>query len=70
MGQLRNKICVRFPPTPRVVAYEPVPLFKSFFEYSVYLNDVVDLIDIRPTVVGVMEEQRMGAYRTITTKLR
>ncbi|GFR50178.1 hypothetical protein Agub_g12345 [Astrephomene gubernaculifera] len=36
----------------RVVAYEPVPLFHAFFEYSVHLNDLTSLIDIRPLVVS------------------
>jgi hypothetical protein len=36
----------------RVIAYEPVPLFRAFFEYSVHLNDLTHLIDIRATVVS------------------
>ncbi|EFJ40215.1 hypothetical protein VOLCADRAFT_100006 [Volvox carteri f. nagariensis] len=35
----------------RVIAYEPVPLFRSFFEFSVLLNDLSDLIDIRTNVM-------------------
>ncbi|GIL90927.1 hypothetical protein Vretimale_17060 [Volvox reticuliferus] len=36
----------------RVIAYEPVPLFRAFFEFSVHLNDLASLIDIRETVVS------------------
>ncbi len=36
----------------RVIAYEPVPIFRAFFTYSVYLNDLSSMIDIRPLVVG------------------
>lgn len=39
------------PPCPRVIAYEPVPMFRAFFEYSVHLNDLTSLIDVRAVVV-------------------
>ncbi|KAG2493458.1 hypothetical protein HYH03_008275 [Edaphochlamys debaryana] len=36
----------------RVIAFEPVPLFRSFFTFSVHLNGLEGLIDIRPRVVS------------------
>ncbi|KAG2454619.1 hypothetical protein HYH02_000460 [Chlamydomonas schloesseri] len=36
----------------KVIAFEPVPMFRSFFEYSVHLNDLTSLIDVRARVVS------------------
>ncbi|KAG2484627.1 hypothetical protein HYH03_016581 [Edaphochlamys debaryana] len=36
----------------RVIGYEPVPLFRSFFTFSTHINDLTGLIDIRPKVVS------------------
>jgi hypothetical protein len=35
----------------RVAGFEPVPHFRAFFEYSVYLNDLQDLVTIYSEVV-------------------
>lgn len=36
----------------RVVAFEPVPHFHAFFEYSAHLNGFMPLIDMRSSVVA------------------
>ncbi|PNH06979.1 hypothetical protein TSOC_006593 [Tetrabaena socialis] len=36
----------------KVIAYEPVPIFRAFFEFSVHLNDLTSLIDVRAMVVS------------------
>ncbi|GIL87966.1 hypothetical protein Vretimale_6338 [Volvox reticuliferus] len=36
----------------RVIAFEPVPLFRSFLEYNIHLNDLSNLIEVRPLVVS------------------
>ncbi|KAJ9442538.1 hypothetical protein DIPPA_08780 [Diplonema papillatum] len=36
----------------RVIAWEPVPKFRAFFEASVALNSISDLIEIRPRVAS------------------
>jgi FkbM family methyltransferase len=36
----------------RVLAFEPVPHFRAFFEYNVHLNGLGKLIDIRSNVVS------------------
>ncbi|KAG2484626.1 hypothetical protein HYH03_016580 [Edaphochlamys debaryana] len=36
----------------RVIGYEPVPLFRSFFTFSTHINDLSGLIEIRPKVVS------------------
>ncbi len=38
----------------RVIAFEPVPTFHAFFEYSVHLNGFASLVDIRGNVVSHM----------------
>ena len=39
-------------PPHRVLAFEPVPHFRSFFEYSVHLNGLMALVDVRANVVS------------------
>ncbi|KAG2488218.1 hypothetical protein HYH03_013212 [Edaphochlamys debaryana] len=36
----------------RVIGYEPVPLFRSFYTFSTHINDLTGLINIRPKVVS------------------
>lgn len=36
----------------RVIGYEPIPVFRAFFEFSAYLNNVMHLVDIRSQVVS------------------
>ncbi len=36
----------------RVIGYEPIPVFRAFFEFSAYFNDVMHLVDIRSQVVS------------------
>ncbi|KXZ44545.1 hypothetical protein GPECTOR_65g163 [Gonium pectorale] len=43
----------------KVIAYEPVPVFRSFFEYSIFLNDLSSLIEVRPSVVSHEAEKHM-----------
>lgn len=35
----------------RVIAYEPVPHFRAFLEYNVYINGLEHLVEVRPKVV-------------------
>jgi hypothetical protein len=37
-----------------VIAYEPVPVFRAFFEYNIHLNDLASLIDVQTSVVGAV----------------
>ncbi|GFR45755.1 hypothetical protein Agub_g7170 [Astrephomene gubernaculifera] len=43
----------------RVIAYEPVPLFRAFLELSVHLNHLTHLVDIRPYVVSHLSGRRL-----------
>ncbi|EFJ41791.1 hypothetical protein VOLCADRAFT_98168 [Volvox carteri f. nagariensis] len=36
----------------RVIAFEPVPLFRSFLEYNIHLNDLSNLVEVRSSVVS------------------
>lgn len=37
----------------RVIAFEPVPHFHAFLEYSTHYNGLAQLIDRRTNVVGM-----------------
>ncbi len=39
-------------PHPRVLAFEPVPHFFAFFEYSMHLNGLASSITIRKNIVS------------------
>jgi FkbM family methyltransferase len=43
----------------RVLAFEPVPHFRAFFEYNVHLNGLEKLIDIRSNVASHISGQSM-----------
>ncbi|KAG2488205.1 hypothetical protein HYH03_013199 [Edaphochlamys debaryana] len=43
----------------RVIGYEPVPLFRSFYTFSTHINDLTGLIDIRPKVVSHERDKTM-----------
>ncbi|KAG1672226.1 hypothetical protein FOA52_002927 [Chlamydomonas sp. UWO 241] len=43
----------------RVVAFEPVPHFHAFFEYSVHANGLTGLIDIRQVLVSAEGSKNM-----------
>ncbi|KAG2497667.1 hypothetical protein HYH03_004406 [Edaphochlamys debaryana] len=43
----------------RVIAYEPVPLFRWFLEYNVHVNDLMSRIDIRAVVVSQERDRSM-----------
>ncbi|KAG2497659.1 hypothetical protein HYH03_004398 [Edaphochlamys debaryana] len=45
----------------RVIAYEPVPLFRWFLEYSAYINGLRERIEVRASAVG----HEAGAMRRI-----
>ena len=44
----------------RVIAWEPVPRFRAFFEWAVAANDLGHLITIRPRVVSDRGEKASG----------
>lgn len=41
----------------RVIAWEPVPRFRAFFEWAVAANDLGHLITIRPRVISDRAEK-------------
>ena len=56
-----TQACAHCPPSLcRVIAWEPVPRFRAFFEWAVAANDLGHLITIRPRVVSDRREKASG----------
>ena len=36
----------------RVVAFEPVPRFRAFFDYTLHINGLLPLVDVRSNIVS------------------